>query len=176
MAGVPAAVSLDAALSRKAQEAALLMMANEQLSHYPPADWKCYSSGGAEAAGRSNLSLGNKGAAAVASQMRDAGKGNGGAGHRRWLLYPHTRTMGAGDVDYLSEDPFWCASAAASAPATQRCQPCIGGRPIHPSCLGALHRLVGGCTGSAAWRRAGTVTARAVAPHLHPPPLGVRLN
>jgi hypothetical protein len=30
--------------------------------------------------------------------MRDAGAGNAALGHRRWLLYPQTQTMGTGDV------------------------------------------------------------------------------
>lgn len=57
MAGVPATVKFNSTLSKKAQRAALMMAANQDLSHFPPAGWKCYAKDGAEAAGNSNLSL-----------------------------------------------------------------------------------------------------------------------
>lgn len=66
----------------------------------PICRWTCYTSSAAEAADNSNLSLGNKGPAAVDSQMRDRGAKNARVGHRRWLLYPWTRRMGIGAVDH----------------------------------------------------------------------------
>lgn len=98
MAGVPANVSLSDLYNLKDQQAALMMSANGQLSHAPPPTWIYYTSAGAEAAANSNLSLGNNGARAIAGQMQDAGGNNAVVGHRRWLLYPQTRTMGTGDV------------------------------------------------------------------------------
>lgn len=97
MAGVPD-VALSATYNANAQSAALMMAANSDLSHDPPTSWNCYTAAGADAAGNSNLSLGNHGAAAVFSQMRDAGSGNTAVGHRRWILFPATQTMGTGDV------------------------------------------------------------------------------
>ncbi|MGB0383464.1 MAG: CAP domain-containing protein [Ardenticatenaceae bacterium] len=111
MAGGPAGVTLNETYNSKAQQAALMMSANGSLDHTPPTDWSCYTKEGAEAAGSSNLSLGNSGAAAVRSQMRDGGANNYFAGHRRWILYPRTEQMGSGDVpsvnEYRASNSLW---------------------------------------------------------------------
>ena len=98
MAGVPAQVIFFDTFSAKSQQAALMMSANGQLSHSPPSSWKCYTAEGAEAAGSSNLALGVYGRDAIDLFMRDPGTGNGFVGHRRWILYPQTQTMGTGDI------------------------------------------------------------------------------
>ena len=102
MAGVPATISLSATLNNKAQQAALMMAGQNDLSHHPDTGWSCYTAGGAEAASLSNLSLGNAGYDAVFSQMRDDGSNNAPVGHRRWLLYPQTQEMGTGDIPATS--------------------------------------------------------------------------
>jgi len=98
MAGVPAGVGRSEVFSTKAQQAALIMSAEGDLSHYPPPGWACYTVEGHEAAGNSNLAWGSEGAEAIDGYMEDYGQGNAAVGHRRWLLYPQTRTMGTGDV------------------------------------------------------------------------------
>ena len=98
MAGVPAQVTLSDTYNAKAQQAALMMSVNDQLSHNPPATWHCYTADGAEAAGNSNLALGIYGWDAITGYMQDPGTGNGAVGHRRWILYPQTQTMGTGDI------------------------------------------------------------------------------
>jgi uncharacterized protein YkwD len=98
MAGVPADVSLTADSDRQAQAAALMMSVNGTLSHSPPADWACYSAEGAAGAGSANLYLGTYALDAITGFMRDPGAGNDRVGHRRWLLYPQTRTMGTGNI------------------------------------------------------------------------------
>jgi hypothetical protein len=98
MAGVPATISLNASYNNKAQQAALMMAAENNLSHTPNTSWACYTADGAEAASHSNLSLGNAGYNAVFSQMRDNGSNNAPVGHRRWLLYPQTQQMGTGSI------------------------------------------------------------------------------
>lgn len=98
MAGVPGSVALDVTFSTKNQDAALMMSANNQLSHFPPTSWLCYTPSGAEAAGKSNLALGEAGPASVRGYMDDAGANNSVVGHRRWVLYPQTQLMGTGDV------------------------------------------------------------------------------
>ena len=50
MAGVSAAVTFSDALGAKAQQAALMMSANNSLSHFPPTTWLDYTQAGAEAA------------------------------------------------------------------------------------------------------------------------------
>jgi hypothetical protein len=100
MAGVPAGVQLDATFNQKAQQAAMLMAANQTLSHAPPVSWSCYNATAAEAAGKSNLTLGHTGPDSVGdAYVRDSGANNSVVGHRRWVLYPQTQFMGTGDVD-----------------------------------------------------------------------------
>jgi uncharacterized protein YkwD len=113
LAGVPAAVQLDPSFNQQAQQAALIMAANEQLSHTPPSSWLCYSSTGAQAAGKSDLTLGRNGPDAIGeSYMRDEGANNFEVGHRRWLLYPQTQSMGTGDVDgALQVNALWVQDA-----------------------------------------------------------------
>jgi uncharacterized protein YkwD len=98
MAGVPATVQLSGEYTRKAQQAALMMSANGTLSHSPPPTWLCYTAEGAQAAGSSNLYLGVYGPAAITGYMYDPGSGNYAVGHRRWILYPQTESMGTGDI------------------------------------------------------------------------------
>jgi hypothetical protein len=98
MAGVPAAITFNDVFSTKDQEAALMMSVNDALSHYPTNTWLCYTAAGSEAAGKSNLAIGQDGPHAVDGYMQDFGQGNEPVGHRRWLLYPQTLTMGTGDV------------------------------------------------------------------------------
>ena len=98
MAGVPADITFDPVLSARAQKAALMVSANESLSHNPSDLFKCFSLEGAAAAAVSNLALGTTGLDSIEGYMLDAGS-NYRVGHRRWLLYPQTREMGAGDID-----------------------------------------------------------------------------
>jgi hypothetical protein len=98
MAGVPAAITLSPEFSDKDQHAALMMSANGQLSHSPSGAWICYADAGAEAARNSNLALGLNGREAITGYVRDDGSNNAPVGHRRWILYPQTQTMGTGDV------------------------------------------------------------------------------
>jgi hypothetical protein len=99
MAGVPAGIVFDDTFSLRDQDAALMMSANNQLNHYPPSTWLCYTANGADAADSSNLAWGSAGPDAISGYMFDYGSNNYPAGHRRWLLYPQTQTMGTGDVE-----------------------------------------------------------------------------
>lgn len=111
MAGVPSGVAFSDILNGKDQRAALMMSANNRLNHEPPPAWQFYTAAGAEAARNSNLALGSFGPAAIDSYMEDHGAINFAAGHRRWLLYPQTTTMGTGDVprsgSYLPANALW---------------------------------------------------------------------
>jgi hypothetical protein len=91
-------ITLDSALSLKAQQAALVMSANSALSHDVPSSWKCYTSTAHAAAASSNLYLGEAGAKAIDGYMVDPGTSNSAVGHRRWILYPPTTTMGTGST------------------------------------------------------------------------------
>jgi hypothetical protein len=99
MAGVPAWVSLDATFNSKAQQGALMLAANNALTHTPPPTWQFYTAAGAEALGNSNVCQGfQSDPACIEQYIADQGTGNGAVGHRRWMLYPQTKLMGTGDV------------------------------------------------------------------------------
>jgi hypothetical protein len=98
MAGVPSGITFDPTFNLKDQAAALIMSANNSLSHFPPMSWTCYSADGYEAAGKSNIAIGNAGPDAITAYMEDFGGNNAAVGHRRWLIYPQTQLMGTGDV------------------------------------------------------------------------------
>jgi hypothetical protein len=91
-------VTLDPVMSAQAQKAALMMDANYALDHSPPRSWNCWTQDGADAAGRSNLYLLHSGANAIEGYMRDPGEDNGKVGHRRWVMFPPTSTMGSGST------------------------------------------------------------------------------
>ena len=84
MTGLTTSLPHNPTKDAKAQQAALMMEANQSLSHVPPTSWKCYTADGAEAAGLSNLAGGIAGAAAVEAYLRDGSD----LGHRRWVLLP----------------------------------------------------------------------------------------
>ena len=95
-------VSMNATLNWRSQATALIMAANQTLSHYPTSSWKCYTSSGAANAARSNLALGYPSitsSGVVGMYMRESGASNYAVGHRRWLLNPFTTQMGTGSTD-----------------------------------------------------------------------------
>ena len=95
-------ISLTASQNTLAQQTALLMEANGQLSHTPDSSWLCYTNQGAQGASTSNLFGGAGGffidsaSKPVKAYMDDAGSNNAPVGHRRWVLNPSTVTMGMG--------------------------------------------------------------------------------
>lgn len=131
MAGVPPHITLDPDKNSMDQQAALMMSVNRALSHSPPANWTCYTPDGATAAGNSSLCLSNSPTylqadpGCVRSYMWEDGSHNTAVGHRRWILYPQTRTMGTGDVpatgSYYSANAlwFWDSNFDGPRPATR---------------------------------------------------------
>jgi hypothetical protein len=99
LAGVPAKIDFDANLNDYAAEAALIMSANNSLSHHPDSSWTHYSTDGDLAAQSSNLSLGDASTNTIDRFMADDGDHNKAVGHRRWILFPETKVMGLGIVD-----------------------------------------------------------------------------
>ncbi len=91
-------VVLDENYSRKAQQAALMMQAQNALSHTPTEPWACYTTEGAEAARNSNLYLGVTGPSSIKGYIEDPGDGNTAAGHRRWIQYPFMDRIGSGST------------------------------------------------------------------------------
>lgn len=97
LVGVPP-VTLDPDLSSRALEAALVMHANNRLSHTPAASWACWTQRAFDGASHSNLYLGVTGPSAIAGYMVDPGSNNLEAGHRRWIMYAPTTSMGTGST------------------------------------------------------------------------------
>lgn len=112
-----APVSWSPMLSGKAQKAALIMSANNSLSHTPPRSWKCWTKAGAKAAGNSNLALAYPSITAggvIMQYMDDAGSSNIFVGHRRWLMYPPALKFGNGSTK--TSNAIWVFGPTASRP------------------------------------------------------------
>ncbi len=100
------AVAYSGADEPGAQQAALMMAANAQLSHEPPASWRCYTPLGAETAGASNLYGGlGSGLTLLSDEQVMAGwltevdnLTAENVGHRRWLLDPFLGSIAYGRV------------------------------------------------------------------------------
>lgn len=108
-AGVPE-VLFDEATNEYCQKAALMMTANNALSHEPSKTWRCWSSEGAYAAKHSLLIKEANTSMAVTYIMDDK---NPSAGNRRWLLYPNGRVYGHGSTnDYAV---IWALDDSGSA-------------------------------------------------------------
>ncbi len=99
LVGVEDHIRWDTSKNRKCQEAALMMKANNKLSHGPDTTWSCYTKDGALSAGRSNLSRGRLGSGAIPQYMADGGSHNSAVGHRRWIVYHRASTFGFGSTD-----------------------------------------------------------------------------
>jgi uncharacterized protein YkwD len=118
MAGLPGNLTMNATYSAKAQQAALMMHANNDLNHTPPTTWNCYTAAGAEAADKSNLALG---AAAIGTffngiklYMDDENVPE--LGHRRWILYPPQAEIGTGDTS--NANALWVLGPFGARPST----------------------------------------------------------
>jgi len=130
MAGLPGDIVLDDELNEKCQAAALIMAAQGALSHFPPADWECYTPAGNEAAGAANLHLSstpNLDAGIVDGYIEDGGQFNASVGHRRWLLYTRQRTMGTGSVSgTFRANAIWVIGQFGIGPARNHSWPPAG--------------------------------------------------
>ena len=93
-------VSHEAGFNQAAQECALMMHKNGQLSHTPPMSWGCYSSLGASGAGTSNIATA-PGVGAVDLYMIDPGNPTT-IGHRRWILSGSLGPIGLGSTSGYS--------------------------------------------------------------------------
>ncbi len=99
LVGLSNSVVLDQnAYEANCQAAALIMDANDNLSHTPPNNWTCWTQAGSNGAGSSNLALGAHSATAISLYMADPGTGNEPAGHRRWVLYSRATKLGTGST------------------------------------------------------------------------------
>lgn len=89
-------VTTDPERDQMAQACALMMEANNSLSHNPPMSWQCWSEIGAEGASSSNIS-GGPGVSSADAYMIDAGNATT-IGHRRWILSNSLGPIGLGST------------------------------------------------------------------------------
>lgn len=120
------AVTESAPLSTKAQACSLMMDANNALSHTPPTTWTCYTAGGAEAAGKSNIST-TAGVQAIDLYMNDRGNATT-MGHRRWLLSNSLGPVGLGSAPGGS--CAWVIGGTGNAGKAWRAWPAPGPFPF----------------------------------------------
>ena len=99
MAGLPE-VKSDSTRNSGAQKCALMMDANNTLSHSPPTSWTCYDATGASTAGKSNIAS-TPGVEAVDLYMIDPGNETT-IGHRRWILSNSLGPIGLGSTSSYS--------------------------------------------------------------------------
>jgi len=96
-------VAYSSAENAEVDQASLMMAANRQLSHTPPASWLCYSDTGARGAASSNL-IGGWGNGLPWSSEDDNLAGwmterySVSIGHRRWILDPFLARVSYGRV------------------------------------------------------------------------------
>ncbi len=128
MSGLNGDVALDAAANAKCQQAALMMAAQQNISHTPPATWRFYTADAADACANSDIRLdwqGDEGALAIDKFVADDEDNNLGVGHRRWLLYPAQTTMAVGAVPgdgwtFPGTNATWVTSVATRTAAHPR--------------------------------------------------------
>lgn len=99
MAGLPL-LKADAASNQRAQACALLMYANNTITHTPPSTFKCYTAEAAQTAGSSSLATGPS-VSSVDGYMLDPGN-NTTLGHRRWILSNMLKGIGFGSAGRYS--------------------------------------------------------------------------
>ena len=96
-------VKLNPNFNLDAQNAALLIKANNLLTHYPRKDLKCYTESAASGCGKSCLGFSDfknfKATSFITGFIQDYGESNYYVGHRRWLLYSKLAEIGYGATD-----------------------------------------------------------------------------
>jgi hypothetical protein len=131
LVALPAVITFVTANNDTDQLAALMFSANDRISHTPkttdvPA-WTDFTTGGATAAGHSNIAVGYYGPGAIDGYMVDNGDAahpndNNEVGHRRWLLYTIATQMGTGDIPFNgtpnAANAVWFDGTTGTEPAT----------------------------------------------------------
>ena len=96
LTGINDNVFLDEKYNKLAQEAALIMDANNLLNHRPLTSYKCYSDKGYQGASHGNLFLGLWSSDCVDGYISDGGVES--VGHRRWVINPLNTHFGTGST------------------------------------------------------------------------------
>ncbi len=119
MAGVSSSVTLNTSVYAQEQAAALIMQANNTLTHSPASNMVCYTPEGSTGAGQSNIALGSPSLGdSIPLYMSEPGSGNAVVGHRRWILFSGAQQFGLGQTD--TGGALWIASLAGSVASVPR--------------------------------------------------------
>ena len=121
-------VTTDAERDRKAQACALLMDANNKLSHDPPMDWTCWTQDAYDGASSSNISSG-PGVGSVDGYMVDGGNEDT-LGHRRWILSNSLGPIGLGSTGPMGASCMQNLSGTGKAGKTWLAWPPPGPFPV----------------------------------------------
>jgi hypothetical protein len=89
-------ITMEADLNAKCQRNALMIKANNSLSHTPPTTWSCYTQDGYDAANNGNIAIGSSDVDNITAWMEDGGANNTRVGHRRWILFSNASKFGFG--------------------------------------------------------------------------------
>ncbi len=117
MAGVSGNTTLDSTRSASEQAAALIMEANNTLTHAPTPNMTCYSQAGYDGASSSNLAYGTPNVGdSIGIYMSEPGAGNQVLGHRRWILYSAKGKFGLGQTNAASALWAFDSSGTGGAP------------------------------------------------------------
>jgi len=127
LVGLPDNITINSSQSQKCQEAALYMIANQTLTHFPSQSGNCFTQGAYDAASQGNVAYskgmaqGNHTVNAVSGYMEDPGDHNKAVGHRSWILYPQLSQIGSGSVwrasdMYATDCMMWGGNMSGSAP------------------------------------------------------------
>ena len=96
-------VKLNSSFNIEAQSAALLVKANNQLTHYPTQEMKCYNQSSTNGCHKSCLGFTDfknfKETSFVTGFIQDFGTNNYFVGHRKWILYTKLTEFGYGATD-----------------------------------------------------------------------------
>ena len=121
MAGVPADVAVNVAWSARAQAAALMFAANEQINHYPPVSGHGRATGRGRAAGmHSRGASAGSGAAWLPAQQGPADAGTTTRGlhglQTTWKCYSAEGAAAAAksNIHYRT---YWCSGSSCTPPA-----------------------------------------------------------
>ena len=109
-----------AATHEDVQQSALIMKANNKLSHAPPNNWKCWTQSGYEASSGNltwtSASVEDMAVGSIPGFMEDPGDHNKSVGHRAWFLYPAIDQIKIGSTS--STATVWWTIADAAPEGT----------------------------------------------------------
>jgi uncharacterized protein YkwD len=126
LVGLSDNVTENTAQHQGCQEASLIFKAQNNLSHFPPQNWKCWTQAGYDAAATGNIAWGTATSGAycvhtsygVSGFIEDAGANNKAVGHRAWFFMPGLTRLGIGSTNSTSTMQ-WKDNYSTSGPSPE---------------------------------------------------------